>query len=206
MPSALILKIHTISVTVFLVFYLLKTFFLLLGKDTVLDTFSKNTRITEMVFSALFLITGIWLIVITGGIKTLQIVKLLLVFASIPLAVTGFKKKKKILASLSFLMLIGAYGLAEASRSKPYPIKHASASESSPGKYLFENNCTQCHGPDGKKMYHEAADLSLSVKDASMMAAIIRNGSNKKMPAYGELLSEEEIHAVAEYVYTLRSN
>lgn len=205
MSSSLILKIHTLSVTVFLVFYLLKTFFLLLGKDAVLDTFSKDTRIAEMAFSALFLVTGVWLIIIAGGIKTQQIVKLLLVFASILLAISGFKKKKKVFAFVSFLMLVGAYGLAEASRSKPYPVKHAPATESATGKYLFEHNCMQCHGPDGKKMYREAADLSLSVKDASMTAAVIRNGRNKKMPAYGRLLSEKEIHAVADYIITLRN-
>jgi cytochrome c553 len=204
MSSALILKIHTISVTVFLGFYLLKTYFLLSGRDALLDAFSKNTRIAEMAFSVLFLVTGVWLISMTGGLKTQQITKLLLVFASIPLAVIGFKKKKKVLASISFLMLIGAYGLAEASRSKPYPIQHAPSGELAAGKYLFEHNCAQCHGPDGKKMYRDAADLSLSVKDVSMISAIIRNGSNKKMPAYGELLSEEEIHALTEYLYTLR--
>ena len=53
-------------------------------------------------------------------------------------------------------------------------------------------------------MYREAADLSLAVKNASVTAAIIRSGSNKKMPAYGELFSEEELHAVTAYVYTLR--
>lgn len=204
MSSALVLKVHTIAVTVFLVFYLLKTFFLLSGKDAALEIFSKNVRIAEMAISGLFLITGVWLIIITGGIKSQQIIKLLLAFASIPLALTGFKRKNKILALFSFLMLVSVYALAETSRAKPYPIKHASAGEPSAGKYLFEHNCTYCHGIDGKKTYREAADLSLSVKDEAMMSGIVRNGKNKKMPAYGGLLSDEEIHAVTEYVFSLR--
>lgn len=204
MSSEFVLRIHIASVTAFLFFYLVKTFLLLSGKYEKLDTFTKNTRIVEMAFSALFLTTGIWLITITGGLKTLQIVKLVLVFASIPLAIVGFKKKIKVLASCSFLMLLAAYGLAEASRSKPYPVKHAPPGEVAEGKYVFEHNCMQCHGQNGKKAYREAADLSLSVKGASMMAAIIRNGSNKKMPAYGELLSEEEIQAVTNYIISLR--
>jgi cytochrome c553 len=204
MSSDLILKIHIISVTVFLGFYLVKTFLLLSGRDAILDIFSKKTRFVEMIFSILFLVTGIWLFTITGGIKTIQIIKLCLVFASIPLAVIGFKRKIKALASFSFLMLITAYGLAESGRSKPYPVKHAPAGETAAGKYLFEHNCTYCHGIDGKKTYRNAADLSLSVKDASMTAAVIRNGRNNKMPAYGGLLSEKEIGAVADYVISLR--
>jgi cytochrome c553 len=204
MSSDLILEVHVASVTVFLGFYLLKAFFLLSGKDETLDVFSKKTRIVEMILSILFLVTGVSLVIITGGIKTQQIVKLALVFASIPLAIVGFKKKIKILASCSLLMLACAYVLAEAARSKPYPVKHAPAGEIAAGKYLFEHNCIYCHGKDGKKTYREAADLSLSVKDAGKVAAVIRNGGNKKMPAYGELLSEKEIAAVADYVISLR--
>src|SRR5689334_19063760 len=191
MSSEFVLRTHIASVTAFLFFYLVKTFLLLWGKHAKLDTFTKKTRIIEMAFSALFLTTGIWLIAMTGGIKTQQIVKLALVFASIPLAVVGFKRKIKVLAFCSLLMLISAYVLAEVARSKPYPIKHAPASERETGKYLFENNCRYCHGIDGKKTYRDAADLSLSIKDADKVTSIIRNGSNNKMPHYDGLLSEE---------------
>ncbi len=204
MSPDLILKVHIASVTVFLGFYLLKAFFLLSGKDETLDAFSKQTRIVEMILGILFLVTGVSLIFITGGIKNQQIVKLVLVFASIPLAMIGFKKKIKILATCSLLMLLSAYVLAEAGRSKPYSIKHAPSGEMATGKYLFEHNCTYCHGSNGKKTYRQAADLSLSVKDASKVATVIRNGSNNKMPAYGALLSEDEINAVTDYIITLR--
>ena len=199
MSSELILETHIVCVTVFMLFYLLKTVFLLTGKTIVLEVFSKNTQAVEMIFSILFLTTGVWLFIITGGVKNQQIIKLALVLVSIPLAIIGFKRKNKALVSLAFLMLISAYGLAEASRSRPYPVKHAST-----GKELFEQNCTYCHGRDGKKGYRQSADLSLAVKDASMTASVIRNGRNNKMPAYGGLLSDEEISAVTDYVITLR--
>ena len=209
MSSSLILKIHTISVTVFLVIYLLKTFFLLTGKNSALEQWTKNTRIAEMIFSVFFLVSGLWLFVIIGGIKTLQIIKLVLVFSSIPLAIIGFKRKNKVMALLSFVMLISSYGLAEASRSKPYSVKHPSENLSgdkfAAGKFIFENNCAYCHGADGKKMYRDAVDLSLAVKSATMTEAIIRNGSNNKMPAYGLILSEEEIKSVSSYILTLRT-
>lgn len=204
MSSEFVLRTHLASVTAFLLFYLVKAFFLLSGKHEKLDRFTKKTRVIEMAFSGLFLTTGIWLVALTGDLKSLQIVKLVLVFASIPLAVVGFRKKIKVLASCSILMLLAAYGLAEAAHSKPFPIRHVPAGEPAIGQYIFEHNCVQCHGQNGKKIYREAADLSLSVKDASMIASIIRNGSNKKMPAYGGLLSEDEIHAVTEYVIKLR--
>ena len=208
MYSTLILKIHLVSVTVFLVFYLVKTFFLLSGKLPALERWTKSTRIAEMIFSTLFLVSGVWLLVIVGGIKTMQLVKLALVFSAIPMAVIGFKRKNKILALVSFVFLISAYGISEASRAKPFPVKHADtellADKHAAGKYLFENNCSQCHGSDGTKMYREATDLSLSVKNISMTEAIIRNGSNKKMPSYAGLLSEEEIKLMTEYILTLR--
>jgi cytochrome c5 len=208
MPSTLILKIHLISVTLFLVFYLMKTFFLLTGKATALERWTKSTRIAEMAVSALFLVSGIWLVAIIGGIKTMQIVKLLLVFSSIPLAVIGFKRRSKIMALASFVLLISAYGISEASRAKPFAIKHAppslAADKPALGKFLYENNCVYCHGIDGTKMYRDATDLSLSTGNATVTEAVIRNGRNKAMPAYGSVLSEEEINALSEYLMTLR--
>jgi len=208
MSSSLVLKIHIVSVTVFLVFYLLKTFFLLTRKSSALEKFSKNTKVAEMIFSVLFLVTGVWLFLIIGGIKTLQIVKLALIFMAVPLAIFGFKRKNKIFALLSFVMLISSYGLAEASRSKPFRIKHPPESltgnYNEAGKFIFENNCAQCHGTDGKKMYRDAADLSLSVKSEILTEGIIRTGSNKKMPSYGTLLSEQEIYSVTQFIMTLR--
>ena len=208
MLSSLILKIHIISVTVFIVFYLLKTFFLLTGKTSALERWTKNTRVAEMIFSVLFLASGVWLIVIIGGIKSLQIVKFALVFSSLPLAVIGFKRKNKIVALSAFVMIVASYGISEASRGKPFSVKHPPENlwgdKFAAGKFIFENNCAHCHGVDGKKMYSGAVDLTLAVKSESMTEAVIRNGSNKKMPAYAGLLSGEEIKSVTEYVLTLR--
>src|SRR5690242_18923859 len=115
-----------------------------------------------MAFREIFLVTGIWLITMTGDLKFLQILKVVLVFASIPLAVVGFRKKIKVLASFSVVMLLAAYGLAEAAHFKPYPLRHAPAGEPAAGNFIFDHNCVLCHGENGKKMYRDAADLSLS--------------------------------------------
>ena len=119
MDSTLLVRIHVISVVMFLLTYLIKTVLLFTSKST-LEKYSAATKVSEMIISALFLITGLWLFVIIGGIKTMHVIKLILVFISIPLAVIGFKKHKRGLALISLILIVGAYGLAEMSKSKPF--------------------------------------------------------------------------------------
>ena len=113
------------------------------------------------------------------------------------------------LALVSFVMLICAYLLADASRGKPFPVKHPvkvfMSGNPETGKLIFENNCAYCHREDGKKMYCDAADLTLSIKDETKVEAVIRNGSSERMPAYGSLLSDKEIVSLAEYIISLRN-
>src|SRR2546423_9324679 len=112
MNSASLVTIHVIVVNIFVLIYFIKII-LLFTNISSLEKCSKAIRIPEMVVSTLFLVTGIWLYVILSAIKTLQIIKLACILISIPLAVTGFKKLNKAMAVLSFLLIVGAYGLAE---------------------------------------------------------------------------------------------
>ena len=73
----------------------------------------------------------------------------------------------------------------------------------SPGQSLFEDNCTSCHGADGKLCVLGAKDLSISILDKTQMMEIITNGKNTMTP-FGTMLSKEEIDAMADYVQTLR--
>ena len=208
MNSTAIVNIHIVSVTVFLVLYFLKTLFLLLGKTVALERFMRKSKYGDMIFGSLFLITGVWLIIIVGSVKMLQVLKLMLVFSAIPIGVIGFKRKNKSLALTSFMMLLGADALAEIGYKRLFPVKYApesfAAGNMAQGKFIFDNNCIYCHGTDGKKQYRDATDLSLSVSDISKTESVIRNGRNKKMPAYAGLLSDEEIEQVTEYILTLR--
>src|ERR1043165_2625193 len=119
MNSTLLAQIHLVAVQLFVLIYLVKLVLLFANKEALLK-FTRATRLLEMIVSVLFLGTGIWLFIILGAIKMLQIIKLVLVFASIPIAVIGYKKMNKALALLSFLCIVGAYGLAEAAKSKPF--------------------------------------------------------------------------------------
>ena len=133
------------------------------------------------------------------------VAKIAMVFASIPIAVVGFKKKKKLLALLSVLLLIGAYGLAEmdkvgAKRADNVP---AATDAMAQGKAIYEANCAACHGADGKAMLAGAKDMTITeLTDADIMS-LLQNGKNG-MPAYKDVYSEEELKNVLGYARTLK--
>ena len=135
-------------------------------------------------------------------IITLMIVKIICVFASIPLAVIGFKKSNKILASLAMLLIMASYGLAEMSKqpSRKEVVVAAGADE---GKALYDAYCTSCHGADGKLMLAGAKDLSTSAMDYNSMLLLVSLGKNA-MPPFKSVLSEEQIDKTVRYVETLR--
>lgn len=198
------LHTHYLVVVLFLLLYTIKTILLLGNRIDLLRSFSKKTRIFEIVISILFLITGISMAIrLPFGSKYdyLFWIKLVLVFASIPLAVIGFKKNNKILASLSLLMIISSFGLAESySRRKNIP-SQSIATASNDGKALYESNCQLCHGADGKLGMAGASDLSSSTLPKEEIIHIILKGKGSMPPAP---LSENQASSVAEYILTLR--
>ncbi|HRI42203.1 MAG TPA: SirB2 family protein, partial [Bacteroidia bacterium] len=119
MSSALLAKIHFISALLFLILYLVKLILLFTNKKA-LQSMTAVTKVPEMIISTLFLVTGVWLLVILGGIKLFHIIKLVFVFLAIPLGVIGFKKQRYAAAILSVLFIVLAYGMAEMSKNKPF--------------------------------------------------------------------------------------
>ena len=213
MNSSAIATTHLIAVNIFLLLYLVKTV-LLFANVSMLEKFTRATRVIEMIISTIFLITGIWLLFILGAIKVLLIIKLVMVFASIPVAVIGFKRQNKILAVLSLLLIVGAYGISEAAKKKPFiPTQvevNGNADDAAKlGIKTYIGNCAMCHGKDGKKMYRGAKDLSVSGLDAATVAIMVKDGVKGEtgvMPAFSGTLSEEEITAVSNYVVSLRGS
>ena len=202
MDSSLLVRIHMISVMLFLLTYVIKTI-LLFSNKAALDKYSRMTKVPEMIISFAFLVTGIWLFVIIGGIKAMQIVKLICVLLSIPLAVVGFKKYKKGLALLSLILIIAAYGLAEMSKTKPFIPASAGSGSGDEGATVYAQNCAFCHGSDGKKMYRNAPDLSTFARDENRIKQIVTEGSPGKMPSYNIIISDQNIDALAKYVRSL---
>jgi mono/diheme cytochrome c family protein len=195
MYNSLVLT-HRIVVTLFFLIYVIKTVLLLSNRQDLLQKFTKVTKVPEMIISALFLITGVWLMVMLPKINTILIVKIVLVLLSIPVAVIGFKKGNKMLAAFALLLITASYGLGEVGKKKREKGEDLSSSNVN-GKEIYEARCASCHGVDGKAGLSGAGDLSASSLDKAAIADIIKNGKNTMPPVD---MNDEQKEAVAGYV------
>lgn len=73
------------------------------------------------------------------------------------------------------------------------------------GQAIFRQYCVVCHGADGKLALNGAKDLTVSVLTLEERVNIVANGK-KLMTPFNEILSPEEIKAVAEYTQTLTTS
>jgi len=71
------------------------------------------------------------------------------------------------------------------------------------GIEIFQQNCVSCHGAVGNLGTSGAKNLQTSKLTKSEIVLQVTNGKGM-MSAYKNLLSEEEIEHVSEYVLTLR--
>jgi uncharacterized membrane protein SirB2 len=191
-----ILHTHYLVVTLFLLIYVIKTVLLLSNKNDLLATFTKKVKVPEMIISFLFLATGIYLMTQLPTIHYLMWVKLALVFASIPIAIIGFKRGNKILAALSLVMITASFGIAEIAHKKKMKADNTNIAATD-GKSLYENNCKLCHGDDGKLGAMGAKDISSTPLDAAGIKHVILNGQSS-MAAVP--VTDEQATAIAEYV------
>jgi len=200
------LHTHYLVVSLFLLLYVIKTVLLLSNKNDLLTIFSKKTRLFEIVISVLFLLTGIYLmtqIPYGGKYDYLLWIKLIMIFASIPIAVIGFRKQRKMLAALSLLMITGSFGLGEIYHKKkgiaatPEIKTDSHEVAATDGKSMYLANCVLCHGDNGKLGVAGAKDLSVSVLDVTGIKEIIVHGKGA-MPAAP--VNDEQATAIAEYV------
>lgn len=71
------------------------------------------------------------------------------------------------------------------------------------GKLIYKQYCVICHGADGKLAVSDAKDLSVSTIDMEERINQITNGKGLMTP-YKDILSEEQIKSVAEYLDELK--
>jgi uncharacterized membrane protein SirB2 len=202
-----ILHTHVTSVLLFLLLYLVKTFLLVSGKQEGLEKLTKATKHPERLISVLFLATGIYLLLNSGNVTWMVYTKIGMVFASIPLAIIGFKRKKPFLAILSVLLLLLSYGLAEmnakrASKKAMPEIDMSQVSEAEAGKALYENYCQNCHGAEGDAGLSGAKNLKVTMLSEEEQASIISNGKGV-MPGFKNLNSNE-VQAIVKHVQSLK--
>ena len=191
------LHTHYLFVVLFTLIYLIKTILLLSDRDELLEKFKKKTKVIEMIVSFGFLATGIFLLTQVPVITTLMIIKIVLVLLSIPLAVVGYKKKNKVLATLSFFLIVVSFGLAH----KAKDAKAGGKTVAMTGKEIFTEKCALCHGDNGKLGMSGAKDLSVTQLNHASIVTIITDGKNT-MASYKSSLSAEQIEAVASYIET----
>ena len=202
-----ILHTHVTSVLLFLLLYLVKTFLLVSGKQEGLEKLTKATKHPERLISVLFLTTGIYLLLNSGNVTWMVYTKIGMVFASIPLAIIGFKRKKPFLAILSVLLLLLSYGLAEmnakrASKKATLEMDMSQVSEAEAGKALYENYCQNCHGAEGDAGLSGAKNLKVTMLSEEEQASIISKGKGV-MPGFKNLNSNE-VQAIVKHVQSLK--
>lgn len=130
-----VLHTHVLVVVLFLLLLTFKTALLLLNKKTTLASARHRTRILDIVFGLLILLTGAYLLFSYQGIPAWLIVKVVLVLAAIPLGIIGLKRENKALAALSLALFLYVYGVAETKSltvQEPGPITNATTSTDSP--------------------------------------------------------------------------
>ena len=198
----IIKKTHFAVVTIFFLIYLIKTFLLLANKSEALQSFTKKVKVLEMIVSFLFLATGVYLMFLSPEIKPMLIIKITIVFLSIPLAVVGFKKQNKGLATLSFLLILAAFGMGEMMKKKTAVVSEAAVNTdgSINAHEIYSTNCAKCHGEDGKAGITGASDLSVTQLSNDSISSIIRNGRNTMGKIEG--LTPEQTQAIAAYIKT----
>lgn len=77
---------------------------------------------------------------------------------------------------------------------------------------LFKAKCAMCHGSDG--LGNSATGKALGVRSFkapdvlklsnSDLTAIIKNGKDTKMPAFGQQLTDAQIKDLLQYIHTLQ--
>ena len=204
---------HVLTVTLFIIIYLVKAYYLLTDRKEGLAQWTKWTKIPEMVISTLFLVTGIYLATQMEKLEMWFWVKIIAVAASIPLAIIGVKKDNKAAMAAAVVALLYAFGVAK-SRSITFTNPAMSGVETNPqaanydinkhGGAIYKTHCERCHGENGDMALQGAADLSKSTMDINQRAMIITMGKTV-MPSYQNTLTKPgEIEAVATFLETFK--
>ncbi len=105
--------------------------------------------------------------------------------------------------SLTFLVLFVIACSSEDKNGVPLTTP-STTSATAQGDVLFQKHCVMCHGADGKLGLNGAKDLSKSVLTLDERITQVTNGKNV-MPPFKDVMSEDEIEAVANYTFSLKT-
>ncbi len=105
-------------------------------------------------------------------------------------------------ACIAILLCMACGSAEEQVSSRAAAAQSSSANLTPDGRAIFRKYCVTCHGADGKLGLNGAKDLTASVLTPDERINIITNGKKVMIP-FNEVLTPEEIKAVAEYTQTL---
>ena len=80
---------------------------------------------------------------------------------------------------------------------------NSQSSDAESGEQIYKTYCVACHGDNGKLKLNDAPDLTFSRMTLEERIENITKGGSM-MPAFGEVISEEQIQAVAVYLDELK--
>ncbi len=111
----------------------------------------------------------------------------------------------RLITFAALVLGVVACGSAEEQINRRAAAAQSTAAAATPpdGMAVFRQYCVTCHGADGKLGLNGAKDLTQSTLPLEERLNVITNG-RKVMTAFNEVLSPEEIKAVAEYTLTLK--
>ncbi|MGB0368496.1 MAG: c-type cytochrome [Flavobacteriales bacterium] len=95
------------------------------------------------------------------------------------------------------LLLVGAVLLSCGNVS-------SQSKENELGLQTYNTYCVACHGANGKLKLNDASDLELSTMTLEERIENVTKGGSM-MPAFAEVISKEEIEAVAKYIEEFRT-
>jgi mono/diheme cytochrome c family protein len=206
-----IVVFHRIVVTLFLLHYIVKGYLLLSDKKEQLAGYTAKTKIAEMILSVLFLGTGVYFIIAGPALSIMMWIKIALVLAAIPLAIVGFKKRKKPLAVIAILFLIAAYGLAEMSKAKyakedkaPVDTSTIGSNPVDIGKAIYTTDCVACHGEHGDAGRGGAKNLKITQLTDDQQKDIIKNGKPGTSMSAFPALTDDQLNGLVAYIKTLK--
>ena len=116
----------------------------------------------------------------------------------------GWRRTRLVLITSSILFIVGSCGGTKT--REQYPVR---ATDNGPVdfalvKKLYDVKCALCHGYDGAQQFAGAKDLTQSVLPKNEVVLRIAEGKGS-MPPHRDVLSEDQMDALADFVMNLRS-
>jgi len=115
----------------------------------------------------------------------------------------GWRRTRLVL--IACVSVVFAISCGEKKTRDQYPVRSAADGpiDATLVKKLYDVKCALCHGYDGAQQFAGAKDLTQSALPKNEVVLRIAEGKGS-MPPHKDVLSEEQIDALADFVMTLR--